>query len=98
MEGKAAETCARAREMHSTLPEARHCNRLLRLLVERLRWVDARKLYDEMLAEEGGADNYSTVGGESLDQLSKRCVSYLNMIADKHKVLLAPSKPAPDDA
>ncbi|RCV36956.1 hypothetical protein SETIT_8G023700v2 [Setaria italica] len=25
------------------------------------------------------------VGGESLDQLSKRCVSYLNMIADKHK-------------
>lgn len=60
MEGKAAETCARAREMHSTLPEARHCNRLLRLLVERLRWEDARKLYDEMLAEEGGADNYST--------------------------------------
>ncbi|RCV36954.1 hypothetical protein SETIT_8G023500v2 [Setaria italica] len=133
MEGKAAETCARAREMHSTLPEARHCNRLLRLLVERLRWEDARKLYDEMLAEEGGADNYSTCamvrgmclegrveegmkliearwgaeciphavfynvparghwegiafgGGESLDQLSKRRVSYLNMIADKHK-------------
>ncbi|CAN6339533.1 unnamed protein product [Urochloa humidicola] len=60
MDGKAAEICARARELHGALPEPRHCNRLLRLLVERRRWEDARKLYDEMLAEDGGADNYST--------------------------------------
>ncbi|KAG2622874.1 hypothetical protein PVAP13_3KG043270 [Panicum virgatum] len=60
MDGKAAETCARARELHGALPEPRHCNRLLRLLVERRRWEDARRLYDEMLAEDGGADNYST--------------------------------------
>ncbi|TVU50794.1 hypothetical protein EJB05_02184, partial [Eragrostis curvula] len=61
MDGKAAEMCARARELYGALPAATHCNRLLRLLVERRRWDDARKLYDEMLAEEGGgADNYST--------------------------------------
>ncbi|WVZ54579.1 hypothetical protein U9M48_005353 [Paspalum notatum var. saurae] len=60
VDGKAAEVCARARDLHGALPPAAHCNRLLRLLVERRRWVDAQKLYDEMLAEEGGADNYST--------------------------------------
>nr|CAB3462990.1 unnamed protein product [Digitaria exilis] len=60
MDGKAAEICARARELHGKLPDRRHCNRLLRLLVERRRWEDARKLYGEMLDEEGGADNYST--------------------------------------
>ncbi|TVU50766.1 hypothetical protein EJB05_02155, partial [Eragrostis curvula] len=61
MDGKAAEMCARARELYGALPATAHCNRLLRLLVERRRWEDARKLYDEMLAEEGGgADNYST--------------------------------------
>jgi pentatricopeptide repeat protein len=52
--------CARARELHDALPEPRHCSRLLRLLVERRRWEDARKLYDEMLAGEGGADDYNT--------------------------------------
>nr|CAB3459297.1 unnamed protein product [Digitaria exilis] len=60
MERKATEMCARARELHGKLPDPRHCNRLLRLLVERRRWEDARKLYGEMLGEEGGADNYST--------------------------------------
>nr|CAB3490852.1 unnamed protein product [Digitaria exilis] len=60
MDRKAAEMCARARELHGALPDPRHCNRLLRLLVERRLWVDARKLYGEMLDEEGGADNYST--------------------------------------
>nr|CAB3489013.1 unnamed protein product [Digitaria exilis] len=60
MDRKAAEMCARARELHGKLPDPRHCNRLLRLLVERRRWEDARKLYGEMLDEEGGADNYST--------------------------------------
>ncbi|RCV32914.1 hypothetical protein SETIT_7G041200v2 [Setaria italica] len=59
MDGKAAGMCARARELHA-LPEPRHCNRLLRLQVERRRWEDARKLYDEMLAQERGADNYGT--------------------------------------
>ncbi|KAK3139273.1 hypothetical protein QOZ80_5AG0380540 [Eleusine coracana subsp. coracana] len=60
MDGKAAEMCRRARELYGALPRASDCNRLLRLLVQRRRWEDARKLYDEMLAEEGGADNYST--------------------------------------
>jgi pentatricopeptide repeat protein len=60
MDGKSAETCQRAKEVYGALPKAADCNRLLRLLVQRRRWEDARKLYDEMLAEEGGADNYST--------------------------------------
>ena len=42
------------------LPAAAHSNCLLRLLVERRQWEDAHKLYDEMLAEDGGADDYST--------------------------------------
>jgi pentatricopeptide repeat protein len=60
MEEKAAEACARARELHGALPDAPHCNCLLRLLVERRRWERARGLYGEMLAREGGADDYST--------------------------------------
>nr|XP_034594216.1 pentatricopeptide repeat-containing protein At1g52620-like [Setaria viridis] len=60
MDGKAAEMCQRARELYGALPRAADCNRLIRLLVQRRRWEDARKLYDEMLAEEGGADDYST--------------------------------------
>uniref|UniRef100_A0A0D9XWP2 Phosphoglycerate mutase (2,3-diphosphoglycerate-dependent) n=1 Tax=Leersia perrieri TaxID=77586 RepID=A0A0D9XWP2_9ORYZ len=58
--GKATEMCERVREMYGLLPEVTHCNQLLRLLVEQRRWDDARKLYDEMLGEENGADNYST--------------------------------------
>ncbi|CAD6343704.1 unnamed protein product [Miscanthus lutarioriparius] len=62
MEEEAAETCARARDLHGALPDALHCNRLLRLLVERRRWECAQRLYGEMLARdrEGGADDYST--------------------------------------
>jgi pentatricopeptide repeat protein len=60
MEGKAVEICVRTMELHNVLPEPRQCNHLLRLLVEHCRWVDVRKLYDEVLAEEGIMDNYNT--------------------------------------
>lgn len=60
MDGEAAEVCTRVRDLHGTLPGAMHCNRLLRFLVERRRWEDARKLYGKMLAEDGSANNFST--------------------------------------
>ncbi|KAL5206047.1 hypothetical protein ABZP36_034256 [Zizania latifolia] len=60
MDREATEMCERVREQYGSLPEVTRCNRLLKLLVEQRRWDDARKLYDEMLAEEGGADNYTT--------------------------------------
>ncbi|EEC67631.1 hypothetical protein OsI_35025 [Oryza sativa Indica Group] len=60
MLGKATDMCERLREQYGSLPEVTHCNRLLKLLVEQRRWDDARKLYDEMLGEDSGADNYST--------------------------------------
>uniref|UniRef100_A0A0E0MJD8 Uncharacterized protein n=1 Tax=Oryza punctata TaxID=4537 RepID=A0A0E0MJD8_ORYPU len=60
MLGKATEMCDRVREQYGSLPEVTHCNRLLKLLVEQRRWDDAHKLYDEMLGEDNGADNYST--------------------------------------
>ena len=55
MEGKATEMFERVRAQYGVLPAAAHSNCLLRLLVERRQWKDAHKLYDEMLAEEGGA-------------------------------------------
>ncbi|EEC68823.1 hypothetical protein OsI_37392 [Oryza sativa Indica Group] len=60
MLGKATEMCERVREQYGSLLEVTHCNHLLKLLVEQRRWDDGRKLYDEMLGKDSGADNYST--------------------------------------